>query len=151
MRSPREILLGRHQATRAKLDEVRRRALATAFDTAEPARAVEPGEDFPWLRALAQALWAELVWPCRRVWIGLAMVWLIIAVLHLAIDEAGVNRPARATRPGPQLANLLREQNQFRAQLLETRTLEPTAELPPDSIPKARRPRSQVASGVFAV
>jgi hypothetical protein len=67
---PHEWLLGRHRQATARLDALRRSALPTPAMT--------------WRQFLA-----ELFRPHRPVWRVLALVWLILAVVHLS------HRPAK--------------------------------------------------------
>jgi hypothetical protein len=77
MKTPREILLERHRRAEPGLDEVRRKALVVvvASSSAETSETVrDPGG--PILAALRKA-WMELIWPSRRAWAGLAVLWLV--------------------------------------------------------------------------
>ena len=62
MKTPREILLARHQAANAKLHEIRRAVVADL--SPRQTRELE----MPFLLKL----WRELFWPCRRTWAGLS-------------------------------------------------------------------------------
>jgi hypothetical protein len=84
-------------------------------------------------------LWLELVWPCRRVWAGLAAVWVIIVLvnLHLAGPRSVMTaQNASSPQNGWQA---IREQQQLIAEL--------TAQVPPVTVPAGRftpRPRSEI-------
>lgn len=74
MKTPREILLAQHQGATPKLDILRRAVVADL----KPNPPREPGIPF-----LLQ-LWRELIWPCRRMWAGLAAAWLLIVTFNFA-------------------------------------------------------------------
>ena len=120
MKTPREILLARHQEVEPKLDTVRARALASL--ASPPA---EERQSFA-LRA-GLALWRELILPCRRVWGGLAAVWVVI--IGLCVFGGGepsvMAGKAVPMDKGTEMA--LREQRQILAQLLDTTVPTPTA------------------------
>ena len=66
---------------------------------------------------IVQALWRELVWPCRRVWAGVACAWLLIIGLTMASFE---RTPRVASKAEPRSGEELRafiEQWQLLAQL----------------------------------
>ena len=131
MKTPREILLARHQAAEPKLDAVRERALASL---AQPER--EGGSSFA-LRA-GLALWRELILPCRRVWGGLAAAWLVIAVLHLSTGRSPELAAARSAAPGVYGFMALREQERILAELLNPAA--PALVSPPAPAPRAVPP-----------
>jgi len=111
MKTPHDLLLARHETVRSKLDALRRQViakLAPGSDAEEPTR---PG-------FMAQ-LWAELFWSCRRIWIGLACVWVFILVLHSIGAPTPAPGTARTARP-PTTAELrlaLTAQARLRAEL----------------------------------
>lgn len=116
MKTPRDILLGRHQAAEVKLDGIRRDVLAAELGTARAPAEDHRGPATNWLAVL----WLQLVWPARRTWLGLAAVWVCILTLHVL--SGGDHHPStpspRARRPSPEVMALLREQQQLRAELL---------------------------------
>lgn len=80
MKTPREILLREHRGASPKLDAIRAEVLA-GINQPQPPRT---------------ALWRDWLWPCPRVWAGLAAVWLVILLMNLA---AGNVPSHRATAP----------------------------------------------------
>ncbi|HEY3863411.1 MAG TPA: hypothetical protein VGO59_16150 [Verrucomicrobiae bacterium] len=82
MKTPREVLFQRHRAVEAKLDAISRAA-------ARPSpRAVNFLRDF----------WLEVFWTPRRIWAGLAAVWLVILAANLDF-HAGAPRMTAAVSP----------------------------------------------------
>ena len=132
MKTPREILLQYHQATDAKLSQIRRDVVVRMEKP--------PGRPAEWLplRALRK-LWDELIWPVRRTWAGLAAAWifLLIANGHLTADRPVAS--AEATNQAAGFWLMFREQNQLIAEL--SGAAEPKTVTPPNQ--SAPRPRSQ--------
>src|SRR5579859_352756 len=53
------------------------------------ANAVEnPTAPLPVRKPFVVTLWRELFWSCRRVWGGLAAIWLAVVVINTAIDDS---------------------------------------------------------------
>jgi hypothetical protein len=130
MKTPREILFQKHEAAGPKLDIVRAEILGEQRWRPQRTRT-----------GSALRLWQELVWPCRRVWWGLAAVWVVILGLNgLTHDPARV--AARFAEPlSPQALALLRQQRLL-AELAEPDSAEPSE--PPRRVP---RPRSDRRAG----
>ena len=132
-KTPREILLQRHQAADAKLNQTRR-AVIVQMEKASVTRA----EGLP-LRALLK-LWRELIWPCRRTWAGLTAVWLVLLVLQLASRDATEVVARKTPPPSPEVLQVLRQQHLLLAELVERSA--PRVADQPKSTPA--RPRSQL-------
>jgi hypothetical protein len=81
MKTPREILLARHQAVTPKLDALREQVVHTAGKSSVR---------FGWLAGWAMLLrglelgWREVIFPSRRIWAGLAAVWVGLLVFNLS-------------------------------------------------------------------
>jgi hypothetical protein len=139
MKTPREILFERHQSAQPKLDALRRKALsgcAEAIVSSEMSGRL--GTLFS-LSRVPMKLWQELIWPCRRIWGGLATIWFVLLMLNLNMDE----RPAVAMRTStltPEVLLALREQRELLAQLLDS-SPPPAASPAP---PAAHGPRSEL-------
>jgi hypothetical protein len=118
MKTPRGILLERHRQAEAKLDAVRRNALATlpAAEAAGALRAARSGALL--LRAALSKAWLELICPCRRAWAGMAALWLALAAANLGMKAAFPTGPALASAPARELGQALEEQRRLLAELL---------------------------------
>ena len=134
MKTPREILLARHQAAETKLDEIRR---AVAADLS-PCPAREPEIPF------VLKLWRELVWPCHRTWGGLAVVWLAIAVFNLSHSDNSHTITAKSTTPPGEMRLALQEQHRVLAEIIGPGLPQSPAEPP-------RRPNNQPRSQLRSV
>jgi hypothetical protein len=111
MKTPREILLQQHEAATTKLDAVRETALAEI--TAKTAT-----ESLPVRESFVITLWRELFWSCRRVWAGLAAIWIAMLVISAATSDSPRSSVASApTSYDWKMA--LQAQRQLTRQLLE--------------------------------
>ena len=148
MKTPRELILARHQSAEAKLKTIRAEDLAacarsaaergrdslspynqarTAGDKLSPPLKAEldaalgPGRQRPPTFGLATAavrFWREALWPWRRTWLGMAAIWVGILAFGLAARDTPRTASIRPPRPDPEVLAVLRGQKQLLAQLL---------------------------------
>jgi len=138
MKTPREIILERHQSAEAKLKLIRAEDLAACMHAAEVPASVPPRPAFSVWR-IAQDFWAESIYPWRRVWVGMAAVWLGILVVNVAPSSTPHLAMRKSYKPdSPIVMAALREQKQMFAQLLGPAL--PAASAPP----KIPGPRSDL-------
>ena len=130
MKTPREILLRKHQAVSPKLDAIRARVVA------EIARPPAP----------ETMSWRQWLWPCPRAWAGLAAAWLVILGMNLAVGK-NPSRPATATLAGSRQELFeLRQQQEMLTELIFS------AETPGMERPKsAPSPRSDRRKMVIVI
>lgn len=123
MKTPRELILERHQSAEAKLKSIRAEDLAAyARLTAE----TKGGHPSPLsLAVIAQHFWQETLWPWRRVWAGVAASWLVILGLGLATGDTPGTAAIKPARPDPEVLAVLRQQEQLLTQLLGTEAPQP--------------------------
>jgi hypothetical protein len=121
MKTPREILLARHRSTEPKLDRIRRDAVnqlnsegAKAQSTQSPFTASRLGNG----RAFFRTLWLELIWPCRRTWVGLTAVWVALVVINLAQTEPARTAVAKSTTSPTEVRMALLEQQRLLTELI---------------------------------
>jgi hypothetical protein len=88
-------------------------------------------------QSLAMKLWQELIWPCRRVWLGIAAIWFVVLACNMSMDDSPKVVASQTPPPTPEMMAALREQKQLLVQLLE-----PVASSPPPPA-AAPRPRSE--------
>lgn len=122
MKTPRDLLLERHHAAQPRLNALRRAVVAEHVGGPALEPDVPPPDFF-------SRLWEELFWSCRRAWVGLATVWIVILGLQLATREP-VESKAAAARPevaSSAVQMVLREQRQLRAELLNGSAHSPRA------------------------
>jgi hypothetical protein len=134
MKTPREILLARSRDAEPKLDAIRKNVLANCAGEAEKN---PEHQSILSLSFVLMKLWQELIWPCRRIWLGMAAAWVVILTLNFATGEATPMATSLASRPTPEVIALLQEQRRMMVQLLEPL---PSMEA---SRPKIPGPRSE--------
>jgi hypothetical protein len=98
MKTPREILLEQHRSAAPKLDAIRREVVGGLNN--KGAKAQSRATDFAAsLLGCSNKLWQELIWPCRRIWTGLAVVWVLLFIVDFSQRDnvSGVTgKPARS-------------------------------------------------------
>jgi hypothetical protein len=130
MKTPREIIIERHQSADSKLKAIRAHDLAAYARASDDAsRQSRPAFS---LAAAARGLWLEAVWPWRRVWIGVAAAWLVILALDMPGRDAPATSAAAPPRPNPEVIAVLQQQEQLLTQLLGTEA--------PTTVSKPRNP-----------
>jgi hypothetical protein len=130
MKTPREILLEKHKVEEARLDKISEQVVAEHLATASHAKRLQPQVLSPMV--VAMKLWQELVWPCRRIWAGMAVVWVVVLVLCLGAREQKTAVTENAPPPTADVMMALKEQRQMMAQLLDA--------APPETITRPRIP-----------
>jgi len=111
MKTPREVLLEKHQTVVPKLDRIRRKVLARELRARTSPHA--------WLSGWLAVPWRELIWPCRRIWAGLAMVWLVIFAVNHSLRDHSPTVATKALEPSPELILAFWRQEQLLAELIE--------------------------------
>jgi anti-sigma factor RsiW len=86
--------------------------------------------------------WQEVIWSSRRVWVGLAAVWIVLLVVNLSGREQS---PAIA-KSGPSTAMImaLRDQQRILAELLPDNFVPPDTDRPKFFLPKPRTERMKM-------
>ena len=112
MKTPREILLRRHQPIEPKLDRMWTENLSTELRSEQT-----PAPENVFL-AVGWKLWRELVLPSRRIWAGLACAWVFIAMLNLVSSEPTTKVANKVELPSREEAQALMEQRRMLAQLI---------------------------------
>jgi hypothetical protein len=144
MKTPRDILLARHQATMPKLDALRRSVVAE-LNNKETKEQSFPASLVTSLLCCSNKLWQELVWPCRRTWAGLAAVWVVLALVNVTQRDGS---PAVMAKSAPSTAILLtfRDQQKILNELFADRALPLDAERPRIFSPKPRTEAWELAT-----
>lgn len=142
MKTPREIILERHRNAETKLDRIAPNKLAAIARESTNAKVTEGFSAH--VRFVFEGFWTECVLPWRRVWAGMAAVWVAIFALHIATrGTSGSTGGEMAATKNPLVLSALREQKQMLAQLLgpsETSTAVP----PKNSGPRSEQRRELV-------
>ena len=131
MKTPREILLERHQAVVPKLNAIRRKLLNSELRANPPPHL--------WLSRWLVVPWRELVWPCRGIWAGLAAVWFVILAVNISLRDHSPTVATKSSEPSPEMILAFWRQEQSLIELIEPHR--PRVAAPPK--PALPRPRSQ--------
>lgn len=126
MKTPREILLERHQSAAPKLDAIRREILNAEFRRDNFVAAIS---NWPIL------LWRELILPSRRIWSSLATIWILIFIFNFL--QRDHSQMATATASVPEMMSF-GEQQKLLNELLADRSLPMDTERPKTFSPKPR-------------
>ena len=117
MKTPRDILFARHQAAAPKLDAIRREVVAELNHKDTKARSWT--DNFvSWCLGGSNKLWLELVWPCRRIWAGLATVWILIFVFNFSQRDPAELMARKSPPPSPEMILTFRQQERLLAELI---------------------------------
>jgi hypothetical protein len=167
MKTPREVLLGRHRNSEAKLDEVRRKVIGSlqksACEFMAGAHGTDPSPRPPPLRrgegeqlaaglkggvgmrsalliqAVLRKAWMELIWPSRRAWAGMAALWLVVLAANLDIKATSPRAPGARATPSRELVRAAEEQRRLLAELLPTGKQVPIQATRPSARPRSER------------
>ena len=139
MNTPRDILFARHRDAEPKLDAIRRKVVAQhCSDTAREQTAAGFG--------FLTRLWLELVWPCRRIWTGLAVVWVLLFIVNISQRDDSHAISANSSPPAGMMM-AYRGQEKILAELLGDWSQPREADRQRNFVPK---PRSEIC-GTAAV
>ncbi|PAW83604.1 MAG: hypothetical protein B9S33_13485 [Pedosphaera sp. Tous-C6FEB] len=140
MKTPRELLLKRHEAALPKLDALRTRAV----ELQSPARASQLST----LNPQPISLWERLFGPNPLAWAGLAAAWVVLLAVNRSGSEpaSSASAASRASQPSQAaVAEMVRERRREMAELLnldEPRSTLPARDAHP---PKRSQRREEVA------
>jgi hypothetical protein len=133
MKTPREILLARHKAVEPKLDDIRRQVMGE-LNNKDPKTQSFSGSLVSWAMSCPNAIWRELIWPARRVWAGLAAVWLLILAANFSMRDHSEIKVAKSA-PSPEVIMAFRQQQQLLNELIGADD-SPVAEAPKTYSPR---------------
>jgi hypothetical protein len=139
MKTPREILLGRHQNAAPKLDEIRRSAVAAVCDRRIATGRTCERRSQTAATMMLQTFWQELIFPSRRIWAGLAATWLLIFVFNVSQRDPAELLARKSPPPAPQMILTFRQQERLLTELIGPN--EPQAVAP--TKPFLPQPRSE--------
>jgi hypothetical protein len=142
MKTPREILFARHQAAAPKLDAIRHDVLSAEFKVGQASRLSPSGrmeKSETGATPVLRLLWQELVLPSRRIWAGLAAVWVLIFVFDFSQHDPSERMARKSPPPSPEMILTFRQQERLLTELIGPN--EPQAVAPPK--PFLPQPRSE--------
>ena len=138
MKTPREILLERHQVAATKLDAIRRTVL-TGLNRQDAKTQGRRDSFISLCLGSSIKLWRELIWPCRRIWAGLAAVWILIFVFNFSQRDPAELLARKSPAVAPEMMLTFRQQERLLAELIGSNDLQAAA--PPK--PFLPQPRSE--------
>jgi len=138
MKTPREILLEQHRSAAPKLDAIRREVVEE-LNNQETKEQSRPASLVASLLGCSNKLWLELIWPCRRIWTGLAAVWILIFIFNFSQRDPSELTARKTPPPSPEMILTFRQQEKLLAELIGPN--EPQAAAPPK--PFLPQPRSE--------
>ena len=127
MKTPRDILFSRHQSAAPKLNAIRREVVAELNHQGTKTQS-RTENLVSWCLGGSNKLWLELVWPCRRIWTGLAAVWILIIAVNLSQRDPAEMMARKSPPPSPEMILTFRQQEMLLAELIgpnEPRIAEP--------------------------
>lgn len=83
MKTPRDILLAQHRAAEPKLDAIRRVVVSEVLNNQGTKEQRLKQNLVAWSLGGSNTLWHELILPCRRIWAGLAAIWVLIVAANI--------------------------------------------------------------------
>jgi hypothetical protein len=139
MKTPREMLFARHQAAAPKLDAIRRETVSGLNHQDTKAQSWS-ADLVSWCLGGSNQIWRELIWPCRRIWSGLAAVWILLFIVNFLQRDASQAGLAKSV-PSAAMLMTFRDQQKLLNELFADRSLPAEAEPPRIFLPK---PRTQI-------
>jgi hypothetical protein len=115
MKTPRDILFARHQAAAPKLDGIRHEVVVELNNKRIKKQSLAVNLVSLCLGG-SNRLWQELFWPCRRIWTGLAAIWILIFAVNLSQRDPA-ELMARETPASPEMILTFRQQEMLLAEL----------------------------------
>ncbi|HXR07932.1 MAG TPA: hypothetical protein VN765_11420 [Candidatus Acidoferrum sp.] len=117
-------------------------ALRRRWAGAVPAAAAPAGRK-PLLKSVPRNVWRELIWPCRRAWVGLAALWLVLATVNLRLSDHSMPFAGARSSSASALMQSWEEQTRILAELIQPPVVYSPPANPPAASPNAPRPRSE--------
>jgi hypothetical protein len=143
MKTPREILMSHHRSAEPKLDSIR--SLVAAKELREQ-KAGTPGWYLPALLLwVPNRFWRELILPSRRIWTGLAAVWLLLAIINISQSD-GVSSVTGKPVRSPAVMMSWQAQQRLMNELIADRVTSPEADRPQNVTPRPRTEDCEIRS-----
>ncbi|HTA94785.1 MAG TPA: hypothetical protein VK769_01545 [Verrucomicrobiae bacterium] len=84
--------------------------------------------------------WRELIFPCRRIWTGLAAVWILIFIVNFSQHDKSEMMARKTPPPSPEMILAFRQQEILLAELIGQNEPQ-VAERPKIFLPQPRSER----------
>jgi hypothetical protein len=142
MKTPRDILFARHQASAPKLDAIRQSTVAAACDRRASTNGAHEPRSQTTATTILRTLWHELIFPSRRIWTGLAATWILIFIVNFSQRDGSQTMMAKSAPP--EMMMTFRGQQKWLDELLADRSLPMDVERPRIFSPKPRTETTQL-------
>jgi hypothetical protein len=142
MKTPRELLLARHRAAEPHLDTIRQ-VVVDGLRNQDTKTQNRADGLVSWLLRCSTPLWRELILPSRRIWSGLAAIWLLLLVVNVSQRDpvSGITgQPVRA----PAVMMSWQVQQRWMDELLADRSTPPEADHPRTAPPRPRTEENEM-------
>ena len=142
MKTPREILLARHHSAEPRLDAIRQ-VVVTGLNNQTARPQTWPAGFVSRLLRCSTPFWRELILPSRRIWTGLAAVWLLLLIINVSQRDPV---SSVTSQPVHRTAVMMSWQVQQRwlDELLADRSAPPAADRPRNVPPRPRTEENAV-------
>ncbi|HZL78516.1 MAG TPA: hypothetical protein VFC17_06655 [Candidatus Limnocylindrales bacterium] len=145
MKTPRDILFARHQAAAPKLDAIRQSAVAAVCDRRISADGTDERRSQTAAPTILQTFWRELIFPCHRIWAGLATMWVLIFIINFSQRDNVSSVTGKPVRSGGAVMSL-QAQQRLMNELLADRSMPPETDPPRNFSPKPRTETSETTT-----
>jgi hypothetical protein len=88
--------------------------------------------------------WQDVIWPCRRVWAGLAVVWMLILAGNMSLRDPSQTRWAKSSPSSQAMVMALKDRQSALAELLADHSGPHEADRQKFFLPKPRSERVRV-------
>jgi len=139
MKTPRELLTERHRNMRPKLDAMRQKVITAMPSSGKVDAAHRRWSEDRSIGAVLTKVWQQLIWPSRRAWAGMAVIWLVVLGANVGMHGASRGTPSRGSTSSRDIAQALHEQQRLLAELLPTEA-PPMRAARPKPGPRSQRP-----------
>jgi hypothetical protein len=118
MKTPREILFQRHENAAPKLDTIRQSAVAAVCDRRISTDCVRERRSQAAATMIWRIIWRELIFPCRRTWATLAVVWMALFIFNVSQRDKSELAARKLPPPSPEAIMAWRQQERLLAELI---------------------------------
>jgi hypothetical protein len=136
MKTPREILFARNENVVPKLDAIRSTIVAELNHQDAKAQSRPFNLMFWWFGGF-NIFWRELIFPSRRIWSGLAAIWILIFIVNFS--QRDKSEFTAQKNPSPEMILTFRQQQKLLVELIGPN--EPQVAEPPKTFSPS--PRSE--------
>ena len=144
MKTPRDILFARHQAAAPKLDALRREVVRELNNQGTKEQSLA-ASFVPSLLGCSNKFWQELFFPSRRIWGGLAVVWILLFIINFS-QRDNISSVTRKPVRSAEVMMSVQAQQRWLNELLADRSVPTDADRPRNFTPKPRTELTEIAT-----